>query len=84
MKKLGFGCMRLPVNGDGSINMDVLNRMVDAFMEKGFTYFDTSYVYHNGNSEKVLKDAGQTVSERFVYHYDQVAGFHDPESEAVL
>jgi predicted aldo/keto reductase-like oxidoreductase len=57
MKKLGFGCMRLPMNGDGSINMDVLNRMVDAFMEKGFTYFDTSYVYHNGNSEKVLKDA---------------------------
>jgi predicted aldo/keto reductase-like oxidoreductase len=57
MKKLGFGCMRLPMNGDGSINMDVLNRMVDAFMAKGFTYFDTSYVYHDGNSEKVLKEA---------------------------
>jgi predicted aldo/keto reductase-like oxidoreductase len=57
MKKLGFGCMRLPMKGDGSINMDVLNRMVDAFMAKGFTYFDTSYVYHGGNSEKVLKEA---------------------------
>jgi predicted aldo/keto reductase-like oxidoreductase len=57
MKKLGFGCMRLPVKEDGSINMDVLNRMTDAFMAKGFTYFDTSYVYHDGNSEKVLKEA---------------------------
>jgi predicted aldo/keto reductase-like oxidoreductase len=57
MKKLGFGCMRLPVDGGGSIDMDVLNRMIDSFMEKGFTYFDTSYVYHDGNSEKVLKDA---------------------------
>ncbi|MGI6212467.1 MAG: aldo/keto reductase [Anaerovoracaceae bacterium] len=57
MKKLGFGCMRLPLDGDGSIDMDALNKMVDAFMEKGFTYFDTSYVYHNGNSEKVLKEA---------------------------
>ncbi|MGI5888885.1 MAG: aldo/keto reductase [Oscillospiraceae bacterium] len=57
MKKLGFGCMRLPVSGDGSIKMDVLDRMVDTFLEKGFTYFDTSYVYHGGNSEKVLKEA---------------------------
>lgn len=57
MKKLGFGCMRLPVHGDGRIDMETLKRMVDAFMAKGFTYFDTSYVYHNGNSEKVLKEA---------------------------
>ncbi len=57
MKKLGFGCMRLPADGSGRINMEVLNRMVDTFMAKGFTYFDTSYVYHNGNSEKVLKEA---------------------------
>ncbi|MGI6053017.1 MAG: aldo/keto reductase [Bilifractor sp.] len=57
MKKLGFGCMRLPQKEDGSINMDEMKRMVDAFLEKGFTYFDTSYVYHNGNSERALKEA---------------------------
>lgn len=26
-------------------------------MEKGFNYFDTAYVYHGGNSEKVIKEA---------------------------
>jgi predicted aldo/keto reductase-like oxidoreductase len=57
MKKLGFGCMRLPVNAGGSIDIDAFRKMVDAFMEKGFTYFDTSYVYHDGNSEKALKEA---------------------------
>ncbi|MGN1388416.1 MAG: aldo/keto reductase, partial [Bulleidia sp.] len=57
MKKLGFGCMRLPMSADGKIDSEVLNRMIDRFIAKGFTYFDTSYVYHNGNSEKVLKDS---------------------------
>jgi predicted aldo/keto reductase-like oxidoreductase len=31
--------------------------MADAFLEKGFTYFDTSYVYHNGKSETAFKEA---------------------------
>ena len=43
-KKLGFGFMRLPqTNPDDpkSIDMEQLCRMVDAFLERGFTYFDT-------------------------------------------
>lgn len=56
MKKLGFGCMRLPVNGQ-QIDMDTFKKMIDRFMEKGFTYYDTSYVYHGGDSEKALKEA---------------------------
>lgn len=55
MKKLGFGCMRFPMR-DQKIDMQELKHMVDVFMERGFTYFDTSYVYHNGESEKVLKE----------------------------
>ena len=31
--------------------------MVDAFLEAGFTYFDTSYVYHNGKSEEATRKA---------------------------
>jgi predicted aldo/keto reductase-like oxidoreductase len=57
MKKLGFGCMRFPLLSDGSVDVETVKRMIDSFMDKGFTYFDTSYVYHNGNSEKVLKEA---------------------------
>ena len=40
-KKLGFGFMRLPMKDD-SIDMDQLNQMVDTFLAKGFTYFDTA------------------------------------------
>lgn len=32
-------------------------RMADAYMEKGFNYFDTAYVYHGGKSETVVKEA---------------------------
>lgn len=57
MKKLGFGAMRLPVlDSDGAtIDVKQLTKMVDLFLEHGFTYFDTSYVYHGGESEKILK-----------------------------
>ena len=46
--RLGFGMMRLPVkNGNPTdFDYDELNRMVDTFIEAGYTYFDTSYVYH--------------------------------------
>ncbi len=56
MPKLGFGLMRLPQKDD-VIDMDHLNRMVDAYMAAGMNYFDTAYVYHGGNSEKVIKEA---------------------------
>ena len=39
-----------------------LNRMVDKFLAEGFTYFDTSYVYHNGKSEEATRKA---VVERY-------------------
>lgn len=59
-KKLGFGMMRLPLfDGEDqkSIDYEQVNQMVDTFMERGFTYFDTAYMYHNFISERVLKSA---------------------------
>ena len=55
--KLGFGFMRLPVLSEDVTNIDFkhLNQMVDTFMGAGFTYFDTSFAYHNGRSEAALK-----------------------------
>lgn len=50
---LGFGMMRLPVlSGPTDFDYDQLNQMVDEFIAGGFTYFDTSFVYHNGHSEE--------------------------------
>lgn len=60
MKKLGFGFMRLPLidaNNPETIDFNELNKMVDTFIEKGFTYFDTAYMYHNYKSEGAVKKA---------------------------
>lgn len=56
---LGFGMMRLPVIGGDPTNFDYgqLNRMVDTFLAAGYTYFDTSFVYHNGQSEEAVRKA---------------------------
>jgi len=43
-KKLGFGLMRLPKNGE-EIYIPAVCKLADTFIEKGFTYFDTAYVY---------------------------------------
>ena len=59
-KKLGFGLMRLPVTDPGdsaSIDMGQLCRMVDLFLERGFTYFDTAWMYNGFASEKAVKAA---------------------------
>ena len=55
--KLGFGLMRLPKNPDGSIDIPQVCQMADRFIEAGGTYFDTAYVYDNGDSEAALKAA---------------------------
>lgn len=54
IKKLGFGMMRLPKNAEGEIDVEQVKVMVDAFMEAGFTYFDTAWVY-NGSEEATRK-----------------------------
>lgn len=58
MKKLGFGMMRLPLTNpedQKSIDIEQTCKMVDTFLEKGFTYFDTAYMYHDFTSENTVK-----------------------------
>ena len=60
MRKLGFGLMRLPLknpNDQSSIDIEEVKRMVDMYMERGFTYFDTVYPYHGGKSEIAFREA---------------------------
>ena len=53
-RKLGFGLMRLPViNGEFSkVDTCAVSEMVDLFLSRGFTYFDTAWFYHDGASLK--------------------------------
>ena len=56
--RLGFGMMRLPViSGPTDFDYKQLFQMVDEFLAQGFTYFDTSFVYHNGKSEEAVRKA---------------------------
>lgn len=60
MKKLGFGCMRFPLldeNDPQSIDIEQVKKMFDVFLANGFTYVDTAYPYHEGMSEKAVKEA---------------------------
>lgn len=59
-KKLGFGLMRLPLkdpNDAGSIDIEQVKKMVDTFIERGFTYFDTAWMYCGFKSENAAKAA---------------------------
>ncbi|MBQ8281050.1 MAG: aldo/keto reductase [Lachnospiraceae bacterium] len=56
-KKLGFGLMRLPMMENGSdIDIELTKKMVDVFMERGFTYFDTAWMYCGFKSENATKE----------------------------
>ncbi|MBQ5970087.1 MAG: aldo/keto reductase [Clostridia bacterium] len=55
--KLGFGLMRLPKTPDGKNDPAAVSEMVDRFIAAGGTYFDTAFVYDNGDSEAVTKVA---------------------------
>lgn len=58
--KLGFGLMRLPKDKQGQIKLDEVQRMVDSYMERGFNYFDTAYIYEG--SEEAIR---QTLVEKY-------------------
>ena len=53
-KNFGFGCMRLPMNGEEA-DYEETCKMVDTFLANGFNYFDTAHGYLNGASEIALK-----------------------------
>ncbi len=54
-KNFGFGMMRLPMVGE-DVDLEHTAKMVDAFMEAGFNYFDTAHPYIKGKSETAIRD----------------------------
>ena len=54
-KNFGFGCMRLPMQGE-DVDIEQTKQMVDTFLAQGFNYFDTAHGYIQGKSELALKE----------------------------
>ena len=57
ISRLGFGCMRLPLNDDGTIDRVEAARMVDRAYKAGVNYYDTAYGYHNRESQLFIGEA---------------------------
>lgn len=72
IKKLGFGLMRLPQK-DGAIDIEQVKKMVDLFLEAGFTYFDTAWAY--SGSEDAIR---QALVERYPREKYQLATKNAP------
>ncbi len=53
--KLGFGCMRLKMDGD-RVDYAEFSKMIDSFIAAGFNYFDTAHGYIDGKSELAIRD----------------------------
>ena len=51
---LGFGLMRLPIKDGHTVDVDESVRMVRYAIDRGVNYLDTAYMYHGGESEKVM------------------------------
>lgn len=69
-KKLGFGLMRLPLLNPGdaaSIDLEQMKQMVDTFIERGFTYFDTAWMYCAFKSEEAVRGALVKRHDRSTY-----------------
>ena len=54
-KNFGFGCMRLPMNGE-EVDQQEFIKMIDTFLDAGFNYFDTARGYLQGKSETAIRE----------------------------
>ena len=46
---LGLGCMRFPLNEDGTIDEAQAEAMIGRALNAGINYIDTAYPYHKGS-----------------------------------
>ena len=86
---LGYGMMRLPVEGGGKpsrkntapIDQDAVNHLVDYAMDHGVNYFDTSPAYCQGNSEHATGIALHRHPRKSYYIATKMSNF-DPKTQS--
>ncbi|MDD4836636.1 MAG: aldo/keto reductase [Dethiosulfovibrio sp.] len=57
LSALGFGCMRLPVREDGTVDSAEATRIIRAGIDGGINYVDTAWPYHGGDGELFVAEA---------------------------
>lgn len=92
-KNFGFGFMRLPMNGE-EVDYEETCKMVDAFLEAGFNYFDTAHGYLSGKSEIALREClvkrypresyimANKLTDNFFYKQEDIRPFLETQLEA--
>ena len=83
-KNFGFGCMRFPMKDD-QVDVAAVEKMVDAFLEAGFNYFDTARPYHSGKSETILRQVltSRYPRDRYILTDKLTPGFFEKEEDIV-
>ena len=64
VSRLGFGCMRLPMvlaDGKMKVDEDQSIAMLQRGIDLGINYFDSGYIYSDGQSERIL---GKAITDR--------------------
>ncbi|MDE6600863.1 MAG: aldo/keto reductase [Lachnospiraceae bacterium] len=87
LSRLGMGNMRLPVQGDKNgapIDRIRAQEIIDYAMEKGINYFDSAYVYHDGESEIFLGEALKKYPRESYHLATKFLLFANPDYKAVF
>lgn len=83
LSRLGMGNMRLPVTW-GKIDKQKAQQIIDYAMEQGINYYDTAYVYHQGESESFLGTALSRYPRESYYLATKFYVMANPDIEKVF
>lgn len=81
-KNFGFGCMRMQMIGE-EVDYEEFKKMIDAFLEAGFNYFDTAHGYISGKSETAIRDclAARHSRESFILTNKLTMDYFETEAD---
>ena len=79
----GFGCMRLPMLENKTVDIEQTKAMVDAFIGAGFNYFDTAHPYIEKQSELALRECltSRYPREKYLLANKMSSSFFNSEEE---